>query len=152
MSLCCVHSWYSFFPFQELESINEDVQAMSSCCQDMTSRLQVCHGGWVSFRNVRTSSMYVGSLYVSVIVLKEPKYINECPCGFFFFFFGDGFLILVNSKSLYILSKLWRVICRLWDLYCRSPAGTSSLGTCSKYLEENSKFFKNINFCTQDLS
>lgn len=36
-----------FFPFQELESINEDVQAMSSCCQDMTSRLQVCHSGWV---------------------------------------------------------------------------------------------------------
>ncbi|EDM14961.1 component of oligomeric golgi complex 6, isoform CRA_a [Rattus norvegicus] len=25
---------------EELESINEDVQAMSSCCQDMTSRLQ----------------------------------------------------------------------------------------------------------------
>ncbi|KAG3293145.1 component of oligomeric golgi complex 6 [Ictidomys tridecemlineatus] len=26
---------------EELESINEDIQAMSSCCQDMTSRLQV---------------------------------------------------------------------------------------------------------------
>lgn len=35
-NVCCY-----FFPFQELESINEDVQAMSSCCQDMTSRLQV---------------------------------------------------------------------------------------------------------------
>lgn len=36
-----------FFPFQELESINEDVQAMSSCCQDMTSRLQVPYSGWI---------------------------------------------------------------------------------------------------------
>ncbi|CAI9574324.1 unnamed protein product, partial [Staurois parvus] len=26
---------------EELESINEDVQAMSNCCQDMTSRLKV---------------------------------------------------------------------------------------------------------------
>ncbi|KAK2112742.1 Golgi transport complex subunit 6, partial [Saguinus oedipus] len=25
---------------EELESISEDVQAMSNCCQDMTSRLQ----------------------------------------------------------------------------------------------------------------
>lgn len=35
-------------PRQELESINEDVQAMSSCCQDMTSRLQVLCSGLVS--------------------------------------------------------------------------------------------------------
>lgn len=26
---------------QELESVNEDVQAMSTCCEEMTSRLKV---------------------------------------------------------------------------------------------------------------
>lgn len=30
-----------FHYLQELESINEDVQAMSSCCEEMTSRLKV---------------------------------------------------------------------------------------------------------------
>lgn len=29
------------FPLQELESVHEDVQAMSSCCEEMTNRLKV---------------------------------------------------------------------------------------------------------------
>lgn len=27
---------------QELESVHEDVQAMSECCEEMTNRLKVC--------------------------------------------------------------------------------------------------------------
>lgn len=60
---------------QELESVHEDVQAMSACCEEMTNRLKVCFYH-LSLLVDNYSCMYRLMVYQ---IKKSEKFRQETP-------------------------------------------------------------------------
>ena len=62
MPVCYCDQFLFYFCVQELDNIHEDVESMSTCCQDMTKRLKVsnlpakyadCKAGFIQFERNR---------------------------------------------------------------------------------------------------